>query len=197
MKHLRLMAAALIAALPLTLAHADEKEEAATAVASTLVNEAHAALTFAGPEAEKHEMLETALEQAFDFDIWERYLIDKEQQKEFTPEQLDEFRALLPGFLANLYAQQFGKGLEAKPVIKGARPARNDVLVSADIPRANGKNLPVDWRVRDFGADKGDRVIDVMVGGTSFLRLKRDEFKALLDRDGSEGLLAYMRKNAV
>ncbi|MBY8975702.1 ABC transporter substrate-binding protein [Rhodobacteraceae bacterium NNCM2] len=196
MTKLRRIAIALLAALPLQFAHAAE-EEAATEVATTLVNQAHEALTTPGSEAERNEMLRAALEQAFEFDIWERFLIDEKKKEQFSEVQMDEFRALLPGFLANLYANQFGKGLEAKPVIKGARTARKDVLVSADIPRANGKNLPVDWRVRDFGADGGYRVIDVMVGGTSFLRLKRDEFNALLDAQGPEALLEYMRQNAV
>ncbi|MEO0823799.1 MAG: hypothetical protein AAF074_25750, partial [Pseudomonadota bacterium] len=40
-----------------------------------------------------------------------------------------EFRALLPGFLADLYRKQFGKGLQAKPEIREVRPARRDFLV--------------------------------------------------------------------
>ena len=68
-------------------------------------------------------------------------------------------------------------------------------MVAAAIPRANGKSLPVEYRVREF-AGRGALVIDVMVGGISFLVLKRDEFKALIKARGIDGLLAYMRENA-
>lgn len=190
----RSLAVLAFSLLPLTVASGAE-EDASLEVAGTLVEEAHGALTFEGTEDERNEMLRTALENAFAFDIWEKFLLSRKGE-EFTEEQLEEFRMLLPGFLADLYSNQFGNGLEAKPEIKGARKARKDVLVSANIPRANGKNLPVDWRVREF-EERGHLVIDVMVGGTSFLLLKRDEFNGLLESEGPEALLAFMRENAI
>lgn len=170
-------------------------ESAALQVADTLVENAHGALTSSGGDAVRAQRLREALQTSFAFDIWERFLIDSEKDG-FTADQMIEFRDLLPGFLANLYASQFGKGLEAKPEIIEARPARKDILVRAAIPRANGKNLPVDWRIRDLG-DRGHLVIDVMVGGTSFLILKRDEFRGVLDKDGPTGLLNFMRQNSI
>ncbi|MEM7505175.1 MAG: ABC transporter substrate-binding protein [Pseudomonadota bacterium] len=170
-------------------------ESAALQVADTLVEDAHGALTAQAGADERAERLRAALQSSFAFDIWERFLIDPEKDG-FSADQMIEFRALLPGFLANLYANQFGKGLEAKPEIIEARPARKDILVRAAIPRANGKNLPVDWRIRDLG-DRGHMVIDVMVGGTSFLILKRDEFRGVLDQGGPEGLLDFMRQNSI
>ena len=41
------------------------------------------------------------------------------------------------------------------------------------------------------------QVIDVMVGGTSFLLLKRDEFNAIIDQRGPEGLLEFMEQHSV
>ena len=105
-------------------------------------------------------------------------------------------RALLPGFLAYLYHNQFDKGLDTPPTLGQAKPARNDVLVSATFKRANGRDLPVDWRLREF-PNQGPRVIDVMVGGTSFLLLKRDEFAAIIDKSGAEGLLDYMQQHSI
>jgi ABC-type transporter MlaC component len=172
-------------------------EAAARAVAETLVEDAHGALAdTARPEPERMAALRAAIETAFAFDIWEKFLLG-DRAKMLSEAQTREFRALLPGFLADLYRNQFGKGLEAKPEIREVREARRDFLVRAAIPRANGKTLPVDWRIRDLGAEKGHKVIDVMVGGTSFLILKRDEFAALLERQGPEALLAFMRENSV
>jgi len=187
--------AVAIAVLPARAAEAAE-EAAALARAERLVNGAHAAMTAEDlSEEARHDRLRGVIAEAFAFDIWERFLVG-ERRDAFTEAQLAEFRGLLPGFLADLYTKQFGRGLEAKPEIKGARPARRDILVSADIPRANGKNLPVKWRVREF-EERGHLVIDVMVGGVSFLVLKREEFGAIMERSGPVGLLAYMRENAL
>ena len=189
--------AAAVLALGLAAAPAQAADpEAARATAERLVEGAHGALADTDrPEAERLNALRTTIEEAFAFDIWERFLLGRRADA-FTEAQLAEFRQLLPGFLADLYRDQFGKGLEAKPEIQDVQEARRDLLVRAAIPRANGKTLPVDWRIRDFG-ERGHLVIDVMVGGTSFLILKRDEFAALLDEGGPERLLAHMRQNSV
>ncbi|MEM8697908.1 MAG: ABC transporter substrate-binding protein, partial [Pseudomonadota bacterium] len=186
---LALLALLLAAAAQATAADRD----AALARAGALVEAAHGALTASAATEDKHALLKRAIGDSFAFDVWERFLVDAETAG-LTPEQSEEFRALLPGFLAQLYSDQFGKGLEAKPEISEARQARRDILVRAAIPRANGKTLPVDWRIRDFG-ERGHLVIDVMVGGTSFLILKRDEFDGILKSGGPAALLDFMREN--
>jgi ABC-type transporter MlaC component len=171
--------------------------DAARAVAERLVEGAHGALADAGlSEPERLAALRASVEDAFAFDVWEKFLLGQKADM-LNEAETAEFRALLPGFLADLYRNQFGKGLEAKPEIREVREARRDFLVRADIPRANGKNLPVDWRVREFDEGRGALVIDVMVGGASFLILKRDEFGAILDSEGAQGLLAFMRENSI
>ena len=42
-----------------------------------------------------------------------------------------------------------------------------------------------------------DAVIDIMVGGTSFLLLKREEFHAISVDRGADGLLVFMRNNSL
>ncbi|MEM9144697.1 MAG: ABC transporter substrate-binding protein [Pseudomonadota bacterium] len=187
------LAAAVAFAVP---ASADDAETRALATAETLVEGAHGALADPGlSDAARADRLRAAVSSAFAFDIWERFLLG-DRGDALSAEQRGEFRARLPGFLAHLYANQFGKGLEDKPEIQEARPARKDTLVRARIPRANGKALPVDWRVRDF-EDRGALVIDVMVGGISFLVLKREEFASILDDEGPDGLLSFMAENSL
>ncbi|MEO1721896.1 MAG: ABC transporter substrate-binding protein [Pseudomonadota bacterium] len=179
-----------LAALPARAADPD----AARATAERLVDGAHAALTGDEGDAAITE-LKSTIDEAFAFDVWERFLLGSNAEK-LSEEEREEFRTLLPGFLAQLYRDQFGKGLAGKPEIKDVSNVRRDLLVRAAIPRANGKNLPVDWRIRDFG-DRGHLVIDVMVGGASFLILKRDEFTALLESGGPAALLGHMRENSI
>ncbi|MDH3668598.1 MAG: ABC transporter substrate-binding protein [Paracoccaceae bacterium] len=193
-----LLLAALLAltlAVPHSAAAEEDPEGAARVVAQTLVGDAHVAMTDSelADDAARAEALKAAVSQAFAFDIWERFLVG---DRDLPPDDLAAFRDLLPGFLAQLYADQFGKGLEERPQINGTRKVRRDVMVSAAIPRANGDPLPVEYRVRDF-AERGPLVIDVMVGGISFLVLKRDEFGGLLDQGGAERLLAFMREKSM
>ncbi len=192
----RLIAASLLVILMAAApARAGEAaEQAARAVTQTLIEDAHGAMAAADLDAPaRFTRLTAVVAGAFAFDIWERFLVG---DRGLTPAQLDDFRALLPGFLARLYADRFGKGLDAEPEISGTRSVRRDVMVAAAIPRANGKRLPVEYRIREF-AERGPLVIDIMVGGISFLVLKRDEFKALIETRGIDGLLAFMRENAI
>jgi len=194
-KILRSLAAALVVGLALTApAAADEaQEQAAIAVATRLVTDAHKAMsapTLSAPERFDH--VREAVSAAFAFDVWERFLVG---DRGLADDQREAFRALLPGFLTRLYADQFGKGLESAPEIEGARTVRSDVLVAASIPRRDGTPLPVEYRLREFEG-RGPLVIDIMVGAVSFLVLKRDEFKGILDREGPEALLAFMRAHS-
>jgi len=192
---MRLLAAILFAAA-LALPAAAAEREAALETARTLVEGAHGALTAEGLDAAARDSrLKETIAEAFAFDIWERFLLG-DRAESLNEEQRTAFRALLPGFLADLYKRQFGKGLEEKPEIRETRPARRDILVRAAIPREDADPLPVDWRIREF-AERGHLVIDVMVGGISFLVLKREEFAALLEREGPEALLRHMRANSL
>ncbi len=195
MRALALLAAALsMALLAVTPARADATgEQAARALVETLVADAHAAMSAgAADESARVNALEQAISEAFAFDVWERFLLGQHQ---LAPEKRERFRKLLPGFLAHLYAEEFGQGLAAEPEIVGARSVRDDVLVEARIPRAEGEPLPVEYRVRHF-EERGPRVIDLMVGGISFLMLKRGEFGALIESDGIDALLAFMAERA-
>jgi ABC-type transporter MlaC component len=186
----RIVSAGVTAIGMAATASAADKEQQALAATQQLLTEAHDAL-----QSNNDAELRQAIDNAFAFEVWERFLIENRADA-FTPEQRDRFRELLPGFLAYLYQNQFDKGLDTPPSIGQAKPARNDVLVSATFKRANGQNLPVDWRLREF-PNEGPQVIDVMVGGTSFLLLKRDEFAAIIDKRGAEGLLEYMQQHSL
>jgi ABC-type transporter MlaC component len=185
------LAAAALAILAMTApVLPDEKEDRAIATTQQLLTDAHGALTGGDNEA-----LRQAIDRAFAFEIWERFLIENRADK-FTAEQRERFRELLPGYLAYLYHNQFDKGLDTPPSIGGSKPARSDVLVSATFKRASGRDLPVDWRLREFQSE-GPQIIDVMVGGASFLLLKRDEFTAIIDNHDAEGLLDYMKQHSL
>ena len=179
-------ALALTFALP---AQANDPGQRAIDVVERLLTQAHGAMT----SGQNGAALRGAIDSAFNFEIWERFLLQRHDAA-FSGPQMQEFRTLLPGFLAHLYREQFALGLTRQPVVGEARKVRKDTMVSSEFYRSNGQTLPVDWRVRDQGEPL---VIDMMVGGTSFLTLKRDEFQAILNSDGPDGLLDHMRSRAL
>ena len=170
---------------------AGDRESRATSVVQVLLADAHRAQA----SDTNAPALRGAVSSAFAFDIWERFLIE-DHASQFTAQQRQQFTAMLPGFLAHLYQQQFSRGLDQAPVVGHSRKVRRDTMVASQFPRRTGGTLKVEWRVRDI-PDRGSRVIDVMVGGTSFLLLKREEFGNIISRDGPQGLLDHMRKNSL
>ncbi|HET7410361.1 MAG TPA: ABC transporter substrate-binding protein [Paracoccaceae bacterium] len=195
MTYLTRLAIAVLAALAIAggaaqgVAQAQDKVERARATTQQLLTKANQALAM-----DDNAALRSAIRNAFDFGIWERFLTEPRADR-FSPQQRARFRELLPGYLAYLYHEQFDRGLATPPSVGEATPARNDVLVAATFQRVGGNTLPVQWRLRE--TPQGPQIIDVMVGGTSFLLLKRDEFTSMIDRGGVESLLTYMQQNSL
>ncbi len=181
-----------MAAPALTPASAAAEKSMDQAVKATqiLLGEAHRAM--AG--SEDIAALRRAINRAFAFGLWERFLLQG-REDQFTKAQRAEFRRLLPGYMANLYVKQFDRGLHTAPTVGAARKVRRDFLVTSSFKRGGGRDLPVEWRLRQMPG-QGARVIDMMVGGTSFLLIKRDEFRAIITKSGADGLISYMQRNA-
>jgi ABC-type transporter MlaC component len=182
------IAAAFVAAILTTFAlltpnAASAQNQAAINVAERLASQAHSAIRQGNIGG-----VERAVSASFNFGSWEQFLIGNDGDR-FSGAQRAQFRRLLPAYLARLYADQFKGGLDREPVISGSRAARGDILVSADVPRSRGRAIKVDYRIR------GNKVIDFMVGGVSFLLLKRDEFGAILKKpDGAAELISFLRQ---
>ena len=190
---LRLFCLALILSAPIgsaATAAADDKMNRAVDTTRVLLSQAHAALARNGDSRALHQ----AIASAFAMKLWERFLL-QDRDRDFTAGQRREFRSLLTGYMANLYMNQFDRGMYSAPTVGAARKVRRDFLVASRFKRGNGRDLPVEWRIREVPGS-GAQVIDIMVGGTSFLILKREEFRAIIDKSGAEGLLTYMRRNA-
>ena len=190
---LRFFAVSLLTTLllvsPAPAAAGGDRHARAVDTVNRLLNDAHEALSGGG-----NQRLDNAISPYFAFEHWTRFLI-KPRKGAFNPSQRRRVLGLLPGYIANLYHQQFAQGLAQRPSVGGTRRARKDVLVASKFPRTRGKSLPIDWRVRKFRNGE-TRIIDIMIGGTSFMLLKREEFRDIIDRKGPEGLIIYLERNS-
>ena len=83
---------------------------------------------------------------------------------------------------------------ETFEVLKETPIDDRDSMVATQIVRPNKAPLLVDYRVRGDGA--AYRVVDVMVEGISMLTSQRQEFAAVVQRDGLDGLIARLRARA-
>ena len=185
------LALALAASAP---APAQDFAAEARAEVAALVDEMHGALTDpALSDAARDAAIREAAADAFALDLWGRAVLGDRAER-FSPEQRAAFDALLPGYLGGLYVENFA-GAGRKPEVGGARMARRDALVAVTMFRARGEPLPLDYRVRDRAG--GPAVLDVIIGGVSFAILRREEFGALIDREGPDALIAFMRDKAI
>ncbi|MEM9724391.1 MAG: ABC transporter substrate-binding protein [Pseudomonadota bacterium] len=167
-------------------AGATPAETAAQAAARGLIDEAHAAQAAAGIGP-----LTAVIARNFDIAFWERFILGRGGLG-MTPAQRAEFRALLPAYIARLYKNQLSGGDAGKPQVISSRVAFNDVFVKARIPRGAGKQpIPAEWRMSD--STGSILVKDIVVGGTTFLVLKRSEFRGVVKREGVAAMLGRMR----
>jgi phospholipid transport system substrate-binding protein len=111
-----------------------------------------------------------------------------------SADQRKEYIALFQDYIVLAYAALF-RDYNGETFTVGTAKAINktDVAVKSELSLKDGQKIVVFWRVRDKGEYK---IIDVVVEGVSMVITQRDEFAAIIDRNGGtvDGLLAALRK---
>ena len=109
-----------------------------------------------------------------------------------TPEQLTEYQLYFAEFILKKYSALLGGYAGETFVVLDSRPSgKRDVLVRSEIRRDAGAPIPAEWRVRQFNDEL--KVIDIKVEGISMVQSQREEFDAILTREGMIGLIAVLR----
>ncbi len=111
-----------------------------------------------------------------------------------SKKQRKEYVSLFEDFIVLAYAARFRNySGETFTVGKVREVNESDALVQSEIALKDGRKIVVYWRVRG----KSDfKIIDVIVEGVSMVITQRDEFSAIINRDGGkiDGLLSKLRK---
>jgi len=113
--------------------------------------------------------------------------------------QRRDYLGLFSEYVLQTYASKLGGYAGEKLVVVLETPLSNkkDFYVKSEIRRPSGPAIKATWRVRtgkDAGKDGGGmRIIDIMVEGISMAVTQRDQFSAVVRRDGFNGLLAVLR----
>lgn len=189
--------AALGAALLLTAVAAASADPAIQTGASALISHTvdEVLVILNDPKLDRKarlSRLEAIAHERFDF-VTMSQLVVARYWKTFTPEQRDSFVEEFKTFLARSYGDRIDRYTNEQVEIVGEMPApAGDRKVMTRIVGGEYGGAEVEYRLREKSGTW--RVIDVKVEGISLVLNYRDQFAAVLSRDGADGLLKQLRK---
>lgn len=131
-------------------------------------------------EARRLERVDAVTAGAFDLERTARIALGR-FWKLASPEQRAEFARLLRSYVLASYARRFRDYADRDLRVIGAGPADEDVIV-ASLVEGGATPVRLDWRLSRFG--QGWLVLDVAVEGVSLLLTYRNEFAAVIERQG-------------
>ncbi|MFQ5617600.1 MAG: phospholipid-binding protein MlaC [Rhodospirillales bacterium] len=185
---------ACLAALPATGAGAAEKTSPKQAAhfLEKMAAETLEVLRDQGATLEQREAkVRQVLRENFDLAKIGRFVLGKAWRKA-TPEQRAEYQRLFSEFVLRTYARRLGGYAgETFKIVKAGPLGKRDALVSTEIGRSGGPPLMAGWRIR--GGPHGFKILDVIVAGISMIATQRSEFRALVSRQGVDGLIEALR----
>lgn len=189
------MAAAIASlAAPPALAQEEQPDaEAAKTFIRELADETLGVLR--QPEIEdqvRKEEFTELLEKGVNTDYVSRFVLGRSWRTASAAER-QEFVDLFKRFLlANLTERLAGAyDNHSFRVLSAVTAGRRDVLVRSEILRSQGPKLPIEWRVRKFGDHW--QIIDIKAEGLSLAITQREEYSAVVQRKGMDGLLSALR----
>ena len=130
------------------------------------------------------------LRQGFNVDFIGRFVIGKHWRKASAQQKAD-YQQLFGEYILQTYAGRFGGYAGEKLTVAEEKAAgKTDVVVRTRIDRPSGSPINADWRVRVTDGRYG--IIDVMVQGVSMALTHRQEFSALIRKNGVDGLIQLL-----
>ena len=191
--YLRAAAVAVLAVLCLAgLPRAAAAQDAGGFI-SNLGNQAIQALGPSVPKAQRTALFRRIFASDFDLRDASRFVLGP-VGRELNPEQQQEFQTLFRDYLAEAYSARLTEYAGEPFRVTGVRPNGNETIVSSQVQRRSGSPVQMDWHV--INRDGRFLVSDVYVDGVSMKVTHRQEFAAIIQRNGGrpEALLAALRQ---
>ncbi len=143
------------------------------------------------PVAERESLLAERLRRGFALDYIARFVLGRHWRKA-TPGQRREYQDLFTDFIIKSYSVRLDDYTDQTIEVGYAQPVgKKDFIVASKIIRDTGPPLAIDWRVRK--RDGAYKVIDLKVAGISMAISQREEFSAVVQREGIDGLIDGLR----
>jgi phospholipid transport system substrate-binding protein len=155
-----------------------------------LGNEAITALNATiGNEAARRAEFKRILNSKFDMDTIARFSLGRYWGVATDAEKRDYTR-LFRDMVVEVYTQRFSEYNNQTLEVTGNRPAGRKDFIVQSVVRGTGQPIRVDWRVRN------NKVIDVIVEGVSMSVTQRNDFAAVIQRNGGQvtALIDHLKK---
>lgn len=147
-----------------------------------------------GTEAERAERLRGLLDRGFDMATVGRAALGP-YWRQADETQRTVYLAAFVDFIVATYSVRIRDYNGETFELVGERPLDDkDTLVLTRVHRHNKEPLKIDYRVRTRDGER--HIIDVIVEGLSMLTSQRQEFAAVVQREGVDGLIAQLRARA-
>jgi phospholipid transport system substrate-binding protein len=111
-----------------------------------------------------------------------------------TPAEQQEFLGLFQEYIVEAYSARLGAYGGQPFRVTGSRGSGGEIVVTSQVLEKNGAPIEIDWYLADEGG--GLKITDVYVGGVSMKVTERDEFGAVIQRNGGQvsALVAQLRQ---
>lgn len=168
-------------------------EAAARALVNNLIAELQAAASGPGDMAVREARLRAIVAQRLDSSRIARFMLGANRAKA-TPAELARYEELAPRFIAIEFSRRIDELVAQQLTIESVQArGPNEILVRSVFPRKrDGARVRIDWRLTRAGPQAEWRLLDVFLNGVSRLVIRRDEFNAIVARQGMAGLITHL-----
>lgn len=139
--------------------------------------------TTSTPAAEREQRFRAMLDANFDMPRISRFVLGR-YWLSASDEDKQEFQKLFEQYVVRAYATRFSEYSGQTVKVTGSRAeGQDDAVVSSQILQPSGAPpVRVDWVVKKNGSDY--RITDVSVEGVSMVLTQKQEFAAVIERNG-------------
>src|SRR5690349_2296446 len=189
----RALGVALLLAASLAAAPRGEAAQDATAFIENLGNQAIQVLGPSVGPTQRAAYFRRLFDSDFDLPGAARFVLGP-SGRSLTPEQNQEFLTLFREYLAQAYSTRLGQYGGEPFRVTGSRPNGEETVVASQVMRRTGNPIEIDWHVSD--RDGRLLITDVYVDGVSMRVTHRQEFAAIIQRNGGrpDALLPALRQ---
>ncbi len=146
-------------------------------------------------DEQRQDRFRAILKRTFEVPLIARFTLGRSWRRT-SEKQRKEYVGLFEDFIVLAYAKRFQHFNGQTFTVGEVRKINErDTLVQSELTMKDGRKIAVHWRVRG----KSDfKIIDVIIEGVSMVITQRDEFSAIIGRNGGkvEALLSALRKKA-
>ncbi|MCA1956146.1 ABC transporter substrate-binding protein [Zymomonas sp.] len=140
-----------------------------------------------------HQKLKTLLAQYFQVDEIGESLV-RRWKSQITPEQLTAYKAALPNFIINTYANRIADYSSAKLKIIRIIPAGDGAAVLSQVTKSGSDPVNVIWTLEH--TSQGYKVSNMTVGGINLLITQRADFDSVVEHKGFDSLIKMLQARA-